>query len=134
MFVLNIADKVPTTKGKSFEEKTTTKKVTQSQVLFYPVTATSSTTFPSTTSSSSNTHHAHHHHPDLTRPSNFRPRHNNVSSLSSLGENGSTDADFVGKCRSEEFHCSSGECIPMTSICDQKPDCFDGSDESSCGK
>ena len=33
-----------------------------------------------------------------------------------------------------EWECKSRQCIPMESRCDIKEDCFDGSDELSCGK
>lgn len=128
---------MPTTKSRGFGEKST--KVTTSQVPFYPFDAkhhhhptsqpstSSSSTFPPKTFSS-NTHHAHH--PDQNRPSNFRHQHHyDVPPGVNVVE-----TDFVSKCYANEFTCSSGECIPMTSICDQKPDCFDGSDEISCGK
>lgn len=39
-------------------------------------------------------------------------------------------------CTPEEFTCKStdGECIPMSWVCDQNPDCSDGSDEQNCSK
>lgn len=39
-------------------------------------------------------------------------------------------------CTPEEFTCknSDGECIPMSWVCDQNPDCSDGSDETACSK
>lgn len=41
----------------------------------------------------------------------------------------------VHTCSSNEFHCTSGPCIPSHWYCDQERDCLDGSDEpASCGK
>ena len=38
-------------------------------------------------------------------------------------------------CRSDEFHCTSGPCIPAHWYCDHERDCSDGSDEPpTCGK
>ncbi|XP_063050786.1 low-density lipoprotein receptor-like [Engraulis encrasicolus] len=30
------------------------------------------------------------------------------------------------------FTCGSGECVPLSFVCDRKADCDDGSDEASC--
>ncbi|KAM4687798.1 MAM and LDL-receptor class A domain-containing protein 1 [Discoglossus pictus] len=39
----------------------------------------------------------------------------------------------IHNCTSEEFVCrSTGQCIPITKICDFKPDCSDNSDELRC--
>jgi hypothetical protein len=42
----------------------------------------------------------------------------------------------VKKCTTEEFTCRSrpGECIPLSWMCDDNPDCTDGSDEKACSK
>ena len=41
----------------------------------------------------------------------------------------------VHTCSSNEFHCTSGPCIPSHWYCDQERDCLDGSDEpATCGK
>lgn len=39
-------------------------------------------------------------------------------------------------CSPEEFTCrnSTGECVPMSWVCDQNPDCSDGTDEQACSK
>lgn len=39
-------------------------------------------------------------------------------------------------CDPEEFTCrgSPGECVPLTWMCDDNPDCKDGSDEKACSK
>lgn len=38
-------------------------------------------------------------------------------------------------CKSDEFHCTSGSCIPSFWFCDHERDCSDGSDEpDTCGK
>lgn len=38
-------------------------------------------------------------------------------------------------CGTDEFQClSGGQCIPLAYQCDQEIDCFDRSDEISCGK
>lgn len=39
-------------------------------------------------------------------------------------------------CGPEEFTCRStvGECVPLTWMCDDNPDCKDGSDEKACSK
>lgn len=41
---------------------------------------------------------------------------------------------FVPRCQSYEFQCRSGECIDVRRKCDQRQDCYDGSDEEDCGK
>jgi len=38
------------------------------------------------------------------------------------------------ECRFDEFHCGTGECIPMRQVCDNIYDCNDYSDEVNCGK
>lgn len=35
-------------------------------------------------------------------------------------------------CRSNEFTCNDGSCIPEYQKCDKRRDCRDGSDESNC--
>jgi len=35
------------------------------------------------------------------------------------------------QCKYFEFTCDDLECIPSTSVCDDFPDCSDGSDEGS---
>lgn len=39
-------------------------------------------------------------------------------------------------CGKDEFTCRSGhgECVPLTWMCDDNPDCTDGSDEKACSK
>lgn len=39
-------------------------------------------------------------------------------------------------CQPEEFSCRAapGECVPLTWMCDDSPDCSDGSDEKACSK
>ena len=37
-------------------------------------------------------------------------------------------------CKAGTFHCGSGECIPLSLQCDFNDDCFDGTDELTCGK
>jgi len=47
-----------------------------------------------------------------------------------LGEKSPGDA-----CEPDEFQCVSGsQCIPLAYQCDQEIDCFDRSDEISCGE
>ena len=39
------------------------------------------------------------------------------------------------RCSAGEFRCEAeGACIPETWICDDHPDCLDGSDELSCSE
>ncbi|XP_055343618.1 G-protein coupled receptor GRL101-like [Paramacrobiotus metropolitanus] len=35
-------------------------------------------------------------------------------------------------CRPGEYRCRSGQCIPSADVCNSRPDCIDGSDETSC--
>ena len=36
-------------------------------------------------------------------------------------------------CASDQYTCSNGQCIPLVWECDGFLDCFDSSDEFSCG-
>ena len=36
----------------------------------------------------------------------------------------------VTRCRSDEYRCKSGGCVPMVRFCDGHRDCSDGSDEN----
>lgn len=36
-------------------------------------------------------------------------------------------------CRSDEFQCNDGACIPSYLRCDRRTDCRDSSDEDNCG-
>ncbi|XP_050567843.1 LOW QUALITY PROTEIN: enteropeptidase [Cygnus atratus] len=38
----------------------------------------------------------------------------------------------LGACTLEEYQCRSGECIPLHNLCDNLPQCEDGSDEVKC--
>nr|XP_023699926.1 low-density lipoprotein receptor-related protein 8-like [Paramormyrops kingsleyae] len=38
----------------------------------------------------------------------------------------------VGSCKSSQFLCSSGQCVPRIWVCDGDEDCKDGSDEANC--
>ncbi|MEQ2268197.1 hypothetical protein XENORESO_017102, partial [Xenotaenia resolanae] len=35
-------------------------------------------------------------------------------------------------CMADEYRCGDGTCIPMEYLCDNRPDCTDMSDETSC--
>ena len=37
-------------------------------------------------------------------------------------------------CTQDTFPCGSGDCVPLSSVCDFNNDCFDASDELNCGK
>ena len=40
---------------------------------------------------------------------------------------------FFLECGADEFTCmTNGQCIPLTTKCDQRIDCSDGSDEKAC--
>ncbi|XP_067052699.1 deleted in malignant brain tumors 1 protein-like isoform X2 [Acropora muricata] len=36
-------------------------------------------------------------------------------------------------CTQDNFPCGSGDCVPLSSVCDFNNDCFDASDELNCG-
>lgn len=38
------------------------------------------------------------------------------------------------RCHSSEFQCANGDCVPMSSRCNNRVDCRDRSDELSCRK
>ncbi|KAM9277730.1 LOW QUALITY PROTEIN: enteropeptidase [Cariama cristata] len=38
----------------------------------------------------------------------------------------------LGACATDEHQCGSGECIPLHNLCDNLPQCEDGSDEAKC--
>lgn len=37
-------------------------------------------------------------------------------------------------CKSDDFRCSNGHCIPKYFVCDGDKDCVGGDDESNCRK
>ena len=37
-------------------------------------------------------------------------------------------------CSSEEYTCTTPECVAKEKACDFRPDCSDGSDEAFCGR
>ncbi|XP_068767352.1 enteropeptidase isoform X2 [Struthio camelus] len=43
-----------------------------------------------------------------------------------------TSGYHLGACEPEEYHCRSGECIPLHNLCDNLLQCEDGSDEAEC--
>ncbi|XP_054164414.1 low-density lipoprotein receptor-related protein 12-like [Oppia nitens] len=43
-----------------------------------------------------------------------------------------TGAPKSAKCRSDEYHCLNGKCIPNKWKCNRRDECGDGSDESNC--
>ena len=43
-------------------------------------------------------------------------------------------AFIPGRCDFDEFECDSGQCVDEDYQCDGEDDCFDGSDEDTCGK
>ncbi|XP_064379657.1 enteropeptidase [Dromaius novaehollandiae] len=43
-----------------------------------------------------------------------------------------TSGYHLGACEPEEYHCVSGECIPLHNLCDNLRQCEDGSDEAEC--
>lgn len=45
--------------------------------------------------------------------------------------NGSNNALDL-PCKQSQFMCPSGECIPLSWVCDSAPDCHDGEDEWNC--
>ena len=36
------------------------------------------------------------------------------------------------RCKSDEFTCNDGACIPNSYYCNNRPDCLDNSDEVNC--
>ena len=42
--------------------------------------------------------------------------------------------DFKEQCMDHEFQCKNNMCISVDYVCDDKDDCYDGSDETNCGK
>ncbi|XP_075626070.1 enteropeptidase [Balearica regulorum gibbericeps] len=43
-----------------------------------------------------------------------------------------TTGYHLGACAIDEHQCGSGECIPLHNLCDNLPQCEDGSDEAKC--
>uniref|UniRef100_A0A8C3KHB0 Enteropeptidase n=1 Tax=Calidris pygmaea TaxID=425635 RepID=A0A8C3KHB0_9CHAR len=43
-----------------------------------------------------------------------------------------TTGYHLGACAIDEHQCGSGECIPLHNLCDNLPQCKDGSDEAKC--
>lgn len=39
-----------------------------------------------------------------------------------------------GACAIDEHQCGSRDCIPLHNLCDNVPQCEDGSDEAKCSK
>ena len=40
-----------------------------------------------------------------------------------------TTVEVGSNCQTNQFECSSGECIELRLVCNNHPDCLDGSDE-----
>jgi len=38
------------------------------------------------------------------------------------------------QCKDDEFHCTNGQCVSTSFVCDNDNDCSDGSDEATCPK
>ena len=43
-----------------------------------------------------------------------------------------TTQAIVSQCMDNEFHCGSGECLPLKAQCNRRVECTDGSDEQQC--
>ena len=43
-----------------------------------------------------------------------------------------TTSHYSSDCSENEFHCNSGECIPLKGYCNRRVECIDGSDEVNC--
>ena len=70
----------------------------------------------------------------------FKPFTNNICFFSILimpvnaGAGAYLSAILQGQCQSWEYQCKrSGECVPISFLCDFKRHCEDGSDEEECG-
>ncbi|CAH0386096.1 unnamed protein product [Bemisia tabaci] len=48
-----------------------------------------------------------------------------------LADNGQ-DCEEIAACGAHEYHCTTGECIPMSKKCDRNKDCPYGEDETFC--
>ncbi len=61
------------------------------------------------------------------------PDEGSTDTTTGTTDTGTTDTtDTSGACNVDEFECGSGECIPLTWLCDSASDCADGSDELTC--
>ena len=41
--------------------------------------------------------------------------------------------DYVAACTEPSFTCNNGQIVSVKYRCDDRPDCYDGSDEDGCG-